>query len=150
MKLCLVCSAGGHYNELASLVEAFEGHDYFFVTFFSEANKNLKDAYMLKFEGWGLKGKASLSKTVLKAIYVLLKENPDIIISTGGGDIAVPFCYIGKLLGKKVIFVETLARITTPSGAGKFVYPIADLFLVQWEQLLDKYGNKAKYWGKVI
>lgn len=150
MKICLVCSHGGHFVEMMRLLDAFEVHNYFFVTYNSGAKKNLKNAYFIKFEGWDLKGKILLIKSILKATQILLKERPDVIISTGGGEIAVPFCYIGKIFGAKVIFIETLARITNPSGGGRLVYPVADLFLVQWESLLKKYGNKAKYWGKVI
>ncbi len=150
MKICLVCSHGGHFVELMQLLDAFEGNNYFFATYSSEATKNLKNAYLIKFEGWDLKGKILLMKCIIKTAQILLKEKPDVIVSTGGGEIAVPFCYIGKILGAKVIFIETLTRTTTPSGGGKFIYPIADLFLVQWESLLKKYGKKAKYWGKVI
>jgi beta-1,4-N-acetylglucosaminyltransferase len=149
MKICLVCSSGGHFNQMRRLVKALDGHDYFFVTFFSEANRNLKNAYKLKFEGWNLRGKISVFKTVIKAIYILLKERPNIIMTTGGGDIAIPFCYIGKLLRINIIYIETLARIESPSPTGKIIYPIADLFLVQWMSLLKKYGKKARYWGKV-
>jgi len=124
------------------------------VTYKSEATKNFKDTYFLNFDEKVLKSKIMLKimlvKTILNAVKILIKEKPDVIISTGGGDIAVPFCYIGKVLGAKVIFIESLSRITTASAGGRFVYPIADLFLVQWESLLKKYGNKAKYWGKVI
>jgi beta-1,4-N-acetylglucosaminyltransferase len=81
---------------------------------------------------------------------ILLKERPDVVISTGGGEIAIPFCYAGKLMGAKVVFIETLARVTTRSAAGKLIYPIADLFLVQWESLLKLYGSKAQYWGNVL
>lgn len=150
LKICLACSHGGHFAEMKQLLDAFEGHNYFFVTYSSEATKNLKNAHFIKFEGWDFKGKILLIKSIIKATEILLKEKPNLIISTGGGEIAVPLCYIGKILGAKVIFIETLARITTQSGGGKFVYPIADLFLVQWESLLKKYGTKAKYWGKVI
>ncbi len=150
MKICLVCSHGGHLVELMQLLDAFEGKNYFFVTYSSEATKNLKNAYLLKFERWDLKGKILLIKNIIKTTHILLKERPDIIVSTGGGEIAVPFCYIGKVLGAKIIFIDSLARITTPSGGGKFIYPIADLFLVQWESLLKKYGKKAKYWGQII
>ena len=132
------------------LRDAFKEHDNFLVTYNSEATKNLENAYLIKFEGWDLKGKILLIKYIIKAVKILIKEKPDAIISTGGGEIAVPFCYIGKVMGAKVIFIETLARMTTPSGGGRLVYPIADLFLVQWETLLKKYGDKAKYWGKVI
>ena len=132
------------------LLDAFEGHNYFFATYISETTRDLKNAYLIKFEGWDLKGKILLIKSILKATQILLRERPDVILSTGGGEIAVPFCYIGKVLGAKVIFIETLTRVTTPSGGGKLVYPIADLFLVQWESLLNRYGKKAKYWGAVI
>ena len=79
-----------------------------------------------------------------------MKEKPDIIVSDGGGEIAVPFCYIGKILGSKIIFIESLAKITTPTAAAKFINPIADLFLVQWKILLNKFGKKAKYWGSIL
>ena len=150
MKICLVCTQGGHLVQMMRLLDAFDGHDYFFVTYNSEITNNLENAYLIKFEGWDLKGKILLIKSIIKAIKILVKEKPDVIISTGGGEIAVPFCYIGKVLGSRVIFIETLARMTTPSGGGRLVYPIADLFLVQWESLLERYGDKAKYWGKVI
>jgi len=150
MKICLACTHGGHFVEMMCMLDTFKKHDYFFVTYKSEATSNLENAYFLKFEDKGLKAKIMLIKTLLKAFKIIIKEKPEVIISTGGGEIAVPFCYIGKALGAKVIFIETLARITTPSGGGKIVYPIADLFLVQWESLLRKYGTKAKYWGKVI
>lgn len=150
MKLCLACSHGGHFNEMMRLSEAFECHDYFFVDHTSEVNSKNKNGYCIKFDGWNLIGKILLIKVIIKAVYILLKERPDVIISTGAGEIAVPFCYIGKMMGIKIIYVDTLARIKTPSGAGKFIYPIADLFLVQWKPLLEKYGKKAKYWGKLI
>lgn len=136
--------------QMMRMGDAFKGHDDFLVTYDSEATKNIENAYLIKFEGWDLKGKILLVKYIIKAFRILIKEKPDVIISTGGGEIAVPFCYVGKVLGAKVIFIETLSRITTPSRGGQLVYPIADLFLVQWESLLKKYGAKAKYWGKVI
>ena len=154
MKICLACTHGGHLVQMMRLLDAFEGYNYFFVTYRSEATKNFKNAYFLKFEEKGLKAKIMLKimlvKTIINAVKILIKEKPDVIISTGGGDIAVPFCYIGKVLGAKVIYIESLSRITTASAGGRLVYPIADLFLVQWESLLEKYGSKAKYWGKVI
>lgn len=150
MKICLSCTHGGHFIEMTRLLDAFKGHDYFFVTYKSEARINLKNAYFIKFEEKGLRAKIMLIKTIINAFRILIKEKPDVIVSTGGGEIAVPFSYIGKILGAKIIFIETLARITTPSAGGKLVYPVADLFLVQWESLLSQYGKKAKYWGKVV
>lgn len=150
MKLCLICSHGGHFVQMRRLLDAFKDHNYFFVTFESEATNNLENAYFIKFEGWDLRGKLLLVKTIIQAFKILIKEKPNIIVTTGAGEIAVPFCYAGKLLGIRIIYIETLSRITTPSGAGKLIYPIADIFLVQWKSLLEKYGDKAKFWGQVI
>jgi beta-1,4-N-acetylglucosaminyltransferase len=150
LKICLACSQGGHFVQMMQLLEAFEGHESFFVSYNSEATKYLKNVYLLKYEKDYIKDKLNLIRTIIKAIYILLKEKPDLVISTGGGEIAVPFCYIGKILGANVIFIETLARVTTCSGGGKLVYPIADLFLVQWKSLLNKYGKKTKYWGQIF
>ena len=67
------------------------------------------------------------------AIKVLLKERPDLIISSGAA-VAVPFFYIGKILGAKLIYIEVFDRIDKPTVTGKLVYPIADKFIVQWEE----------------
>lgn len=150
MKICLVCSHGGHFDEMMRLSEAFGDYNYFLVTHASYAAKRLKNVYRIKFDGWNLIGKILLTKVFIRALYILLKERPDVIISTGAGEIAVPFCYIGKMMGVKIIFIDTLARMTSSSGGGRLIYPIADLFLVQWQSLLPSYGRKAKYWGKVI
>ena len=80
-----------------------------------------------------------------KSFYFYLKIRPNIIITTGTHT-AVPMCYIGKLFGSKVIFIETLANRTSKTLSGKLVYPIADLFVVQWEEMKKHYPN-AVCWG---
>lgn len=79
---------------------------------------------------------------------ILKKEKPDVIITTGALA-AFPFCLIGKLMRKKIIYIETFARVNGKSLTGKLVYPFADLFLVQWEELLKLYP-KAKYVGGIF
>jgi beta-1,4-N-acetylglucosaminyltransferase len=155
VKVCIACSPGGHFEEMLRLLNAFEKHNYFFVTYRLESNKDLENAFLIKTHH--LSGAKSLYgltmlllKTSLEAIKIIIKEKPDAIFSMGGGEIAIPFCYLGKMLRKKVIYIESLASITTRSNGGRYVYPIADLFLVQWQSMLKIYGNKAKYWGKII
>jgi beta-1,4-N-acetylglucosaminyltransferase len=150
LKICLACSPGGHLTQMQRLMPAFEGKDYFFVTYKSEYSQHLERAYFIEYKVGYLRERITWLKTIFIALRILLKERPDVLISTGGGEIAIPFCYVGKLLGAKVIFIETLARVTTRSAAGKLIYPLADLFLVQWETLLKKYGKKAQCWGSVI
>ena len=150
MKICLACSPGGHLTQMQRLMPAFEGKEYFFVTHESDYSRHLKRAYFIGYKEGYIRERIAWLKTIFIALRILLKERPDVVISTGGGEIAIPFCFVGKLLGAKIIFIETIARITTRSAAGKLIYPLADLFLVQWETLLSKYGKKAQYWGSVI
>jgi UDP-N-acetylglucosamine:LPS N-acetylglucosamine transferase len=80
---------------------------------------------------------------------ILIIEKPKVVISTGA-EIAIPVFYMAKLLKIKTIFIESWCRVFEPSTTGKSIYPIADIFFVQWKQLLKKYGKKAKYEGAVI
>jgi len=83
-----------------------------------------------------------------KGLNIISKNKIDVIISCGPG-IAIPFCYAGKLLNKKIIFIESWSRVTTKSTTGKLVYPISDLFFVQWKENLKNYP-KAKYEGRFL
>jgi UDP-N-acetylglucosamine:LPS N-acetylglucosamine transferase len=81
-----------------------------------------------------------------KAIKIIKKNKIDVLISCGPG-ISIPFFYAGKLLGKKLIFIESWSRVTQKSISGKLIYPIADLFFVQWKENLKNYP-KALYRGR--
>ncbi len=81
------------------------------------------------------------------ATIIFLKERPTHIISTGAITV-IPFALIGKIIGTKIIFIETFARIKDKTKTGKLMYKIADLFIVQWESLLEVYPN-AVYGGSI-
>ena len=146
-KICFTSSSGGHFNQLYDLMSMYKGYDNVTITektnfseralddekkyFFNTINRNEK-TFLLKFFIYSI-----------KIGWILLKERPQIIISTGAL-ITVPVCYIGKLLGAKVIFVESFAKVETPTLSGKLVYKIADRVIVQWKELLDYYKNDGK------
>ncbi len=79
---------------------------------------------------------------------VLLKLRPKAIITAGAG-IAVPISIFGRLLGVKIIYIETISRVRALSITGKIMYYIAHLFFVQWESLKEKYP-KAIYAGRLL
>lgn len=72
------------------------------------------------------------------AFRVLFKERPDVIISSGAC-VAVPFFYIGKLLGAKLIYIEVFDRTDKSTITGRLVYPITDKFIVQWDEMKKVY-----------
>ena len=77
-------------------------------------------------------------KNTVLAWKVLKREKPDLIISSGAA-VAVPFFYLGKLFGAKLIYIEVFDRIDKPTMTGKLVYPIVDKFIVQWDEMKEVY-----------
>ena len=90
----------------------------------------------------------ALIKNTKIAWKVLKKERPDVIISSGAA-VAVPFFYLGKLFGAKLVYIEVFDRIDKPTMTGKMVYPIVDKFIVQWEEQKEVYP-KAINLGSVF
>lgn len=149
MKICLVCSHGGHLTETLRLLEAFEGHDIFFATYHSSRNEELmKIARVYSTQNIGSNIWRML-KAIPWALGILLKEKPNIIFSLGA-EVAIPFFYLGKLLRIRTIFIESWSRLSSPSGTGRIIYPVSDVFLVQWEQMLKQCGKKARYEGAIF
>lgn len=152
IKICLACSLGGHLSEIMQLEPIYSQYNYFFLTEFSSITKELGKQEKIYFIEQIHRKEKKLLIHVLKSGWktfgVLWKEKPDVIISTGA-IAAIPACFIGKILRKKIIFIESFARTQKPSLSGKVVYPLADLFIVQWEPLLAFYP-KAKMGGSIF
>jgi UDP-N-acetylglucosamine:LPS N-acetylglucosamine transferase len=128
------------------LKEAFEGHETFFITYDCARTRELENKYLMKDIGTN---PFLMAIGFLKIFRILVKERPLLIISTGA-EIAIPAFYLGKLFRSKTIFIESWTRVVDPTGTGRIVYPVSDVFLVQWERLLQKYGNKARYEGAIL
>jgi len=139
MKICLVGSSGGHLAQLYMLKPVWQDKERFWVTFDKEDAKSLlKDEKMYPCYFPTNKNVKNLIRNTFLALKVLLKERPDLIISTGAA-VAVPFFYIGKILGAKLIYIEVFDRIDASTLTGKLVYPITDAFIVQWEEMKQIY-----------
>ena len=151
-KVLFISSLGGHLTQLLQLKPLFSEYDYHIVTEKSIITEALKQEYEMSFLMYGARNylfkyvfKFSYN-TIMSLIY-FLRERPDVVVTTGAHT-AVPMCYIAKLFGKKVVFIESFAKTTTPTISGKMVYPIADLFIVQWESM-KKHYPKAVYGGSI-
>ena len=139
MKVCLVGSSGGHLTHLYMLKPFWENKERFWVTFDKEDARSLREnekMYSCYFPtNRSLKALAINTKLAWK---VLRKEKPDLIISSGAA-VAVPFFYLGKILGAKLIYIEVFDRIDKPTMSGKLVYPIVDKMIVEWEEMKKVY-----------
>ena len=83
-----------------------------------------------------------------RAIKILRKERPDLIISSGAAP-AIPFFWIGKLMGAKTIYIEVFDRIDKPTISGIICYPVTDKFIVEWEEMKQVY-KKAINLGSIF
>lgn len=150
-KVCLVSSCGGHFMELMQLLPAVKDKNFYIVTEKNIASKSIvekyKHYYLVQQERKSLSFLFKFAYNIIVSLFFLLKENPDIIITTGAGA-SYPTCKFGKMLGKKVIYVESFAKLDSKSVTGEMVYPIADYFFVQWEDMKQVYP-KAIYHGTV-
>lgn len=77
-----------------------------------------------------------------QAFRYLRHHKPDVVISTGAG-MTVPFFLLAKMTGAVCIYVETGARISTPSMTGRILYPFSSLFIVQNEALRSFYPKSV-------
>ena len=59
---------------------------------------------------------------------------PAVIVTTGAG-VAVPFAWVGRLYGARVVYVESLTRIERPSLTYRLIRPIVTRAYVQWPEL---------------
>ena len=149
MKVCLVGSSGGHLTHLYMLKPFWQDKERFWVTFDKEdARSLLKDERMYPCHYPTNRSLKALIINTRIAWRTLRKEKPNLIISSGAA-VAVPFFYIGKLLGARLIYVEVFDRIDKPTMSGKMVYPITDRFVVQLEEMKAVYP-KALNLGSIF
>ncbi|WP_077611310.1 PssD/Cps14F family polysaccharide biosynthesis glycosyltransferase [Clostridium sp. Marseille-P2415] len=149
LKVCLVGSSGGHLTHLYMLKSFWKDKERFWVTFDkADAKSLLKDERVIAcYYPTNRSLKALLINTRL-AWKTIRKERPDVIISSGAA-VAVPFFYIGKLFGARLIYIEVYDRIDKSTMTGKMVYPITDKFIVQWEEMKKIY-KKAINLGSIF
>lgn len=147
MKVCVVCSAGGHLSEALAAVSKV-GAPRYFVTF-GEPHVHSRLAgervyYVIDphVNPW------LYLRNAWQSLLIFLRERPKVVVSTGAG-IALATCLLAKLTGSTLIFIESGARVSTPSRTGRLLYPLADLFIVQWKPLL-KHFPKAVYGGQLL
>lgn len=151
LKIMYVGSSGGHLLELLRLQEILGELQYsaVWVTFRKpDAEHRLQGQRVYWCHYPTTRNIKNLLRNSFQAFHLLLREKPDVIVSTGAA-VAVSYAWIGRLFGAKIVFVEATNRVKSPSLTGKLVYPVAHLFCVQWPKLKEAYP-KAEHIGPLI
>jgi len=149
-KICFAASSGGHLEEISRLSGVKTGRECFLITEkgISETNFCDKVYYVNQINRKQFTFLPAFIRLFCKSLSILRKEKADCIITTGAL-MGYPVALAGKFLGKKVIYIESFARVDSASLTGRLMYPIADLFIVQWEEGL-KFFPKAVYGGGIF
>lgn len=145
-KICLISSSGGHFEQLSMLKPLGEKYDTFWVTEKGDYKGNA-DYYLESTGSNDPRFPIQMTSIGVNSIKIWRKEKPDFVVSTGTM-VAIPMCILAKAFGKKVIYIETFARVTDCTRAGKLMYKIADLFIYQWEEL-EKFYPNGVYGGSI-
>jgi UDP-N-acetylglucosamine:LPS N-acetylglucosamine transferase len=147
MTVGLICSDGGHMTSMLQLSDAYEGKDVFMITYRSRRKPTrIQRVYYLRTIGVN---PIYLIFGGLRTLSILIKERPSILLSTGA-EIALPAMVIGRILGCKTVFLESISRSQDLSGTGRILMGMVDKFLIQWPELAQKYTSRAEYRGRLL
>jgi UDP-N-acetylglucosamine:LPS N-acetylglucosamine transferase len=153
-KIILICSDGGHLAQILELKDWFTQYDYLLVTEMAPSTVSYQNQYNIKYLRGRSNGKSrsvgffvNVLVNFFLTIKILLTHFPKAIITTGSHT-AVPMCILGKLLGRKIIWILSFARINSRAFSADLIYPIADKFILQWPGP-QQYYKKGIYLGGI-
>lgn len=147
---CLfVSSSGGHLYELWPVREGWSRHDRHWVTFDTSDARSLLVGEDVSFAAHPTnRNVPNLVRNLLLAARLIARLRPRAIVTTGAG-VAVPFCWVGRLFGARIVYVESFARVASPSLTGRLVHPVAHRFFVQWPDV-ERHFARAEYEGALL
>ncbi len=149
-KICFAASSGGHFEQISMLKPLMDEYDSIVITEATEYKASIKGKKMyylhqVNRKEWTLP--VWMIVNALKSLVLFVKEKPDVVITTGVLAM-IPLCLIAKAFGKKLVYIESFAKISSPTETGKFLYRFADRFYVQWQSMKKFYPN-AIYLGGI-
>jgi beta-1,4-N-acetylglucosaminyltransferase len=147
--LLLVCSSGGHLLQLCALRDAWEGLDRAWVSFDkSDVRSLLAGERVVHAHGPTNRNVGNLLRNGVLAIRLIRELRPRAVLTTGAG-VAVPFAWVARLHGARVVYVESMTRIEGPSLSMRLIAPVASRLYVQWPELAPRV-RRARFAGRVF
>lgn len=146
-KVLAVASRGGHWIQLLRLREACDDADVVYVTTVPEYRQMVAGARFRLVTEATRDRKLRLVVMALQMLWILLRERPDVVMTTGAapGYAAVR---LGKWLGIRTLWIDSIANAEELSLSGRLAARHADAVLTQWSHLAQP--GVAQYQGAVI
>jgi len=139
-KILAISSAGGHWTQLLRLSPAFGEHDVAYATVTDAYRPEVDTARYYVIPDATLHSKFRLALLGLNVLLLLLKERPDIIVSTGAAPGFFALFFGKKLFRARTIWLDSVANARVMSLSGQKVKPYADLWLTQWPSVASPDG----------
>ena len=149
-KICFAASSGGHFEQLMMLYPLMQKYDSFILTektSYGIDSKGIRTYWLKQVNRKEKNAKFRLLINGIKSLGIFIKERPDVIICTGVLA-TIPMCLICKFFRKKLVYIESFAKVNSGTKTGKFLYKRADRFYIQWESLKEVYPD-AIYLGGI-
>ena len=139
-RILAISSGGGHWVELLRLRSAFEGGEVVYVTVQKDYERDVPGCRLHVINDATRWDKFGLFRVALRLFFIMLRERPDVVITTGAapGYFALRF---GRLLRAKTIWLDSIANAEELSMSGRIAGKYADLWLTQWEHLAGAEGE---------
>jgi UDP-N-acetylglucosamine:LPS N-acetylglucosamine transferase len=146
-KVLAVASSGGHWVQLRRIAPAFADSEVVYVTVMDSYRSQVPDNTFYSVHDATRWNKLGLIVLALQLAWIILKEKPDVVISTGAapGYFAI---LLGRFFRAKTIWIDSMANIEELSMSGSRVGRYADLWLTQWPHLARSEG--PHYAGGVL
>ncbi len=148
-RVALVCSPGGHLQQMLALAPAWSALERLWVTLRApDTEHELAGERVVYAHGPTNRSVVNLVRNAGVAGRMLRAFDPDVVLSTGAA-LAVPFLLGARLTGRRAVYVESFTRVGDLSLSGRIVAPFVDELFVQWPQLAQR-RPAARYAGSVL
>jgi len=142
-KLLAISSGGGHWIQLLRLRPAFDGCNVTYATVREGYRQDLELGADFRVIPDGNRwNKLRLLRSALAITWLLLRLRPDVVLTTG----AAPGYFalrVGKWLGARVVWIDSIANAEELSMSGQKAGGFADLWLTQWPHLARDCGPQC-------
>jgi UDP-N-acetylglucosamine transferase subunit ALG13 len=147
-KIALVCTAGGHFEQMTNLSDFYNRYDHFWITNRNRQTEGpLKEERAYFIEMAHFKNPWTYLSQIGPLLKIFFKEKPTHVISTGSGRTAfIPFL-LSRVFKIKFICIETYSRVNAHSVFATFLLKTGYHVYTQWEDLRNK---NTTYIGPVL
>lgn len=147
-RLLVIASGGGHWVQVLRLRPAFRDFDVAFVSLHSDYAENVVGHRFYRVTDITRLNLGKLMILVPQLLRVLVRERPDVVVTTGSAPGLVGLCLAKTFTRARTVWIDSIANCERMSSSGRQARRFADLWLTQWPELADDGG--PQYWGAVL